>query len=314
MGRPSKHYTSEAEGWSGTLRFLVKKGQKPVPSAAVADLRNAPDVSDLGSLAALNDFLNWSVERYPAKKYMLVVWNHGQGWRFQMAADASIRQMATTRRLSRSTLQDSRAASENVPHVGGYRAVSFDEETNSLWCMSDVQQSVEAVSRRLKRKLDVVGFDAGLTSSIETAYALQNFSTLMVGSEEREPAAGWDYASSFKLLTENPAMSPLELSNQLLAAYQERYGDLEMTTLSVVELSRVEAAATAVSAFADALSKVVTSERINIETARSSLVPYGAGIGPLTSIDLPSFLANYIKVTSNPDTRRSHSMPQSGWC
>ncbi|KRR06474.1 hypothetical protein CQ12_16740 [Bradyrhizobium jicamae] len=301
MGRPTQHYTSEAEGWSGVLRFLVKKGQRPVPSAAVEDLRNATDVSDLA--VALNDFVNWSVDRYPAKKYMLVIWNHGHGWRFQMAADASIRQIATTRRLSHASIDALAAASESIPQVGGYRAVSFDEDTNSLLCMSDVQQSVEAASQKLKRKLDVIGFDAGLTSMIETAYAFRNSSTLMVGSEELEPAKGWDYTRPFKLLTANPTMTPLELSNQLVAAYQNRYGDLQMTTLSVIDLSKVEAAATALSAFADAISNVLTSERISIEIARSHLVPYGAGMGPLTSIDLPSFLEHYIEATSNPDTR-----------
>ncbi|WOH63818.1 clostripain-related cysteine peptidase [Bradyrhizobium sp. BWA-3-5] len=303
MGRPRHHYTSEAEGWSGVLRFLVKKGQTPVPSAAVADLRNAPDVSDLGSLVALNDFVNWSIDRYPATRYMLVIWNHGRGWRFQMAADASIRQIATTRPLNRSSIDALAAAAEAVPQVGGYFAISFDEDTNSLLCISDVQQTVEAASQKLNRKLDVVGFDAGLTSMIETAYAFRDCSTLMIGSEELEPAEGWDYTRPFTLLTANPAMSPLELSNQLVAAYKNRYGDLQMTTLSVIDLSKVQTAATALSAFADVISNVLTSERISIETARSNLVPYAAGMGPLISIDLPSFLERYIEATSNRTTR-----------
>ncbi|MEK7810288.1 MAG: clostripain-related cysteine peptidase, partial [Pseudomonadota bacterium] len=28
----------------------------------------------------LNDFIRWGVKNYPADHYLLVLWNHGQGW------------------------------------------------------------------------------------------------------------------------------------------------------------------------------------------------------------------------------------------
>ncbi|OAF09209.1 hypothetical protein AYJ54_00210 [Bradyrhizobium centrolobii] len=215
MGRPQRHYTSEAEAWSGVLRFLVKKGQKPIPSAAVADLRNSSGVSDLGSRRALDDFVNWSVDKFPAKKYMLVIWNHGQGWRFQVA-DQSKKRIAIPEQLGgqprSATLA---AASESVPKVGGYRAVSFDEETRSFLYISDVQESVGSLAQKLNRKLDVIGFDAGMMAMIETAYAFRGSSTLMIASEESEPAAGWNYAAALTPLVANPAISPLELTNQI---------------------------------------------------------------------------------------------------
>ncbi|WP_063680011.1 clostripain-related cysteine peptidase [Bradyrhizobium neotropicale] len=302
MGRPQRHYTSEAEAWSGVLRFLVKKGQKPIPSAAVADLRNSSGVSDLGSRRALDDFVNWSVDKFPAKKYMLVIWNHGQGWRFQVA-DQSKKRIAIPEQLGgqprSATLA---AASESVPKVGGYRAVSFDEETRSFLYISDVQESVGSLAQKLNRKLDVIGFDAGMMAMIETAYAFRGSSTLMIASEESEPAAGWNYAAALTPLVANPAISPLELTNQIVASYKDRYGDFHMTTLSVIDLTTIDAAAAAISALADEIGKVLEAERIRIEIARSKLIPYGAGI--FTSIDLVAFLENYIiAATSNPNTR-----------
>src|SRR5262245_36914387 len=38
FGRPRSHYANDYGGWSKTLRFHVTRGQKPVESAAVADL------------------------------------------------------------------------------------------------------------------------------------------------------------------------------------------------------------------------------------------------------------------------------------
>ncbi|WP_210184089.1 hypothetical protein, partial [Bradyrhizobium centrolobii] len=88
---------------------------------------------------------------------------------------------------------------------------------------------------------------------------------------------------------------------QIVASYKDRYGDFHMTTLSVIDLTTIDAAAAAISALADEIGKVLEAERIRIEIARSKLIPYGAGI--FTSIDLVAFLENYIAATSNPNTR-----------
>ncbi|KJC57516.1 hypothetical protein UP10_28455 [Bradyrhizobium sp. LTSPM299] len=304
MGRPSAHVTHEAEGWSGVLRFNVKKGQAPVPASAVLDLRRNPALSDMGSPAALDDFINWSLEKYPAKKYMLVIWNHGQGWRFQMADDESIRDASTrippTDRTMFTRLSQ---AAEHTPQVGGYRAVSFDDDTKHFLYNSDVQKSIANASSRLKRKLDIVGFDACLMSMLETGYGFRTSAALMVSSEELEPGPGWDYTAIMGPLVRTPTMTPLDLSSAVVAAYKNRYGDHHMTTLSVVDLSKIEATADAVSSFADALLNSIDSERAKVEQARSKLTTYGAGDGLYTSIDLPSFLELYIAETTESASR-----------
>jgi hypothetical protein len=234
---------------------------------------------------------------------MLVVWNHGQGWRFQMANDNSIRITATSRIPSADQTAFTRLndVSEQTPQVGGFRAVSYDDDTRNFLYNSDVQQSVAKASARLKRKLDVVGFDACLMSMLETAYGFRNSAALMVSSEELEPGAGWDYTAIMKPLVARPTMTPVELSNAVVAAYKARYGDHHMTTLSVIDLAKAEVAASAVSRLADALKGSLGSERSTIQAARSKLTTYGAGDGLRTSIDLPSFLEFYMAATSNSD-------------
>ena len=49
----------------------------------------------------LADFGKWAKEKYPAKKYMMVVWNHGDGW-----------------------LKNKPAATDN-------KGISYDEETGN---------------------------------------------------------------------------------------------------------------------------------------------------------------------------------------
>ena len=50
---------------------------EPLPANAVEDLGEV----NMGDGKALGDFITWGIQQYPAKRYMLVIWDHGQGWR-----------------------------------------------------------------------------------------------------------------------------------------------------------------------------------------------------------------------------------------
>lgn len=39
-----------------------------------------PGRTDTGDPAVLIDFLSWGIRRYPARRYFVVIWNHGEGW------------------------------------------------------------------------------------------------------------------------------------------------------------------------------------------------------------------------------------------
>jgi len=62
----------------GVKRYFVKKDKDAsyVTSPVVQDL-GSPDMGDWKHLA---EFANWAKTAYPAKRYMLVIWNHGSGW------------------------------------------------------------------------------------------------------------------------------------------------------------------------------------------------------------------------------------------
>ncbi len=71
--------------WSTTTRFKMKNGLKPL-------LANGTDVGEqnMGDPQVLSNFVQWSMQKYPAKKYMLVLWDHGDGWRLLAAEQAKI--------------------------------------------------------------------------------------------------------------------------------------------------------------------------------------------------------------------------------
>ncbi|MEA3306201.1 MAG: clostripain-related cysteine peptidase, partial [Elusimicrobiota bacterium] len=61
-----------------TERFLVKKDNYPtlVTSKPLEILKG----EDMGDWRHLVDFASWTKKKFPAKRYMLVIWNHGDGW------------------------------------------------------------------------------------------------------------------------------------------------------------------------------------------------------------------------------------------
>ena len=81
----SPNYTSIYGNWDETLRFKMEPGLKPQRNKAVKSLGEV----NMGDPAALRDFIDWSISNYPAKKYALIIWDHGDGWRFNEMIEIS---------------------------------------------------------------------------------------------------------------------------------------------------------------------------------------------------------------------------------
>ena len=56
------------------MRFRVAKDMEPTEDAAVEDLGTV----NMGAGEALADFVKWGWTNYPARRTMLVLWDHGQ--------------------------------------------------------------------------------------------------------------------------------------------------------------------------------------------------------------------------------------------
>jgi hypothetical protein len=150
MGRPKVHYTDSDGAWSGVLRFKVEKDMGPTPDRAVMNL----GIADMGSAKTLGNFVTWARAKYPAKRYMLIIWNRGQGWRFQLASNRGLREVAT-----RNSVADASRALDrtHLPSPNGYRSVSYDEDSGQILYNRDIQETLQRILGNAK--LDVIGFD-----------------------------------------------------------------------------------------------------------------------------------------------------------
>lgn len=268
MGRPdaTKLYDDRYGNWSGVKRFLIGKGQVPTADTAVAHV-GAHDKIDMGSPQTLTNFIHWAKANYPAKNFALIIWNHGQGYRLQVAANG-----ATS--LSELSEMQARSDAQRDPSLkpSSYRSVSSDEDFGSTLYNADVRDAIGAGFAPGQLKL--LGFDACSMAMIETAYEMRKLAPLMVASEELEPGPGWRYALFVPKLAAKPTMSPKELGETIVDTYRAGYGNSDATTLSLLDLTKIEAAADRLSEVGALMATKLPAQRISVEAARRTVGSY----------------------------------------
>ncbi len=173
-----------ATPWLGTRRFLIKKDNNTstVTSPMLQDLGKV----DMGDYKSVVDFVNWSKTNYPAKKYMLIIWNHGSGWDKGRALVS--------------------------------KGISYDDETGNHINTPQMGLLLKAAGG-----VDVYGSDACLMQMPEVVYEIKNYVPYIVGSEETEPGDGYTYNDLLTPLMANPAMSAEQLGVTAVDAYANHY-------------------------------------------------------------------------------------------
>ena len=73
--------------WQHVYRIKVRNGMSidREPAGGSGGVVDVGD-KDMGAVATLDDFVRWGKQTYPASRYMLVIWDHGQGYRLEIAA------------------------------------------------------------------------------------------------------------------------------------------------------------------------------------------------------------------------------------
>ena len=277
----SGKYDQKAAKWSQTLRFHIDRGSRAIPAEALVDIGEA----NMGDGATLQQFVEWAREKFPAQHYMLIIWDHGQGWRDTLPAGAPS------------------AGRPRLASAG--RAASQDESSNDQLYNSEMATALKAALQG--QRIDILGFDACLMAMVETGYAFREVADFMVGSEELEPAEGWPYERWLKVLTKHPELGAEALTGEIISAYRSHYNEpvnLDPdTTLSSVRLRALEQAADAVDALALALRKHLPTESALIRAARTAAKvyapnAYGDGLDYFHHIDFIKFCEELVARTS----------------
>lgn len=159
---------------------------------------------NMGDPLTLSSFLNYGFDFFPADSYSLILWDHGGGPVLGYGVDENFRDLLTLDELSEA-LGDS---------VGAHMT-----------------------------KLEWIGFDACLMSSLEVVSVLAPYANYMIASQETEPGWGWNYDFLSELsdevipgdvMGEYIVDSYMDYGEYVFDYYPNLYSDL---TLSCIDLN-----------------------------------------------------------------------------
>lgn len=215
----------------GAWRYKIDKGKMTFDACI------SPE-SDGNNPQDLINAMQWAVSKYPAKKYSLVLWNHGIG-----VIDPS---WGKYRPWTNQKSFISPSIVQNNPRIqidGITRGILFNEQTRTYMTNQHLSTALSQIKSSVLggKKLDLIGMDACLMAMVEVGYQTKNYADIMVASEEVELAHGWHYASIMQLL-KNESLSPFQLAQGIVLTYNLYYKDrIQFYTQSAINLNNMDA-------------------------------------------------------------------------
>jgi len=181
--------------------------------------------------AKLTNFIKWSKERFPAKHYALVIWDHGSSW--------------LPGRMVSAAVYDDYEAGGNGMYV----------------------HEIESAIKNSGVHLDLLDFTACNMASVEVVYQLREVTDYICASQ-RTMWAGPDgcYEVIASFLTSNPKATTENLGRAMVDAYVEAWkqeGEYSVTQ-SLIRMDRLSAVAGAVSQLTPLLAdpKIISADEL----------------------------------------------------
>ena len=232
-----------------------------------------------GDPRVLEAFLVWGLAAYPAKRTMVILWNHGNGWDdtdpYATADERGVKsggsrpsglRRAGTEASGFAVWRSSTHARRGSPlfspalvtqsECGQRRAIAFDDGAQDFLDSVEIKSVFTAVLREAG-KFNVIGMDACLMSMVENGLQVQAAGEVFCGSQEVEPGAGWPYHRILRNLVTNPAQDGRSLAAIIVDEFAAAYASNQVVTQSAVDLAALSDVRVAVDALGELLAQAL---------------------------------------------------------
>ncbi len=209
---------------------------------------------NMGQAEALSVFLSYGASCRPAEQYALIIWDHGAG------------------------------------PVSG---VCWDERNSGdHLTLGELKEALEKSPFR-EKKLEWIGFDACLMSSLEVAGSLVPYARYMIASQAEEPATGWNYHFLNGLEKDaDGAETGKRVIDSYFAAGRQNG---ETLTMACVDLSQIKDIVAGMDAMYRRMAEGLNRETFNrLARLRQNAMDFGRGVvssGEKTGYDLTDLLS-----------------------
>ena len=250
------------------------EGNAPVVGAQAQGIQQIA-IESIGegesTAAQLSDFIIWSVENYPAERYMIIISDHGGGW----------------------------------------HGIAFDETSGGdPLTMQELEEALQISTEATGiEKFDLVAFDACLMGQLEVYNLLAPYAEYTIAAQEPIPGAGWEYVTPLTALTQNPAMTTPEFAQSVIDSYIDYYTNVmtgyDKFDLHLIDLSNIGVVNEALNTFVGVVGEDPTANIEAIGYARDKSFTAADGEPQYASVDLQDFMVQMQAFSDDPAIQES---------
>lgn len=222
-----------------TQRYLIEQNK--------AILLNEDQVAagkklNTGDPQTLIDFCLETINQFPANHIALILWDHGTGYldpmRTKLINPHELFQLNPSDMMLELNRTDNDFINQ-IDYAGYLRGICFDETHHSYLSNQKLDYALQTICRNTQRKFDFIGLDACMMQMLEFGCLLQPYADLMVGSQEVELGAGWNYKYILAPFAEK-SFTAHEFTSHIVNCYQRAYSRITHDyTLSAVNLAAI---------------------------------------------------------------------------
>ncbi len=247
---------------SGVQRGVVGQGKFNV-------VQKMPELNS-DDPKVLAEFISWGIQKYPAQRYGLIMWDHGGQW------------------------------------DGGFGG----DETNkgNGLSVADMRRSIQAgLAQSQQKKLEFLSFDTCLMGGLELLGSFADLASIYIANPELDFGDGWEYTNTFGYLKNNPSV-PMNLFAAKENEYWAKHHSVDEADIlyrahTAYDSSKLPALLTASKSFSSALTNVWESETDKLATLRSKVLEYNIDTdeprAPKNYVDLGHYAALIGKTTAD---------------
>ncbi len=214
-----------------TRRFYITKG-----GGYGKDIVETFEETNTGDPKVLENFILWAIEKYPARRYFLILWNHGGGWWENGSRQWSV--VSRQKKPRNIFWMNSQPETRNSQPE---RSIAYDDTSRDALDNRELKEVLSRISKKIGKKLDLLGMDACLMQMVEVAYQLKDWVEIMVGSEEEEPFDGWPYDKILQVIKKRPRSWPATIAKRIVREYIKSYEKKNKNvTQSAINLRKIE--------------------------------------------------------------------------
>ncbi|MFH0898887.1 MAG: clostripain-related cysteine peptidase, partial [bacterium] len=176
----------------------------------------------------------WAKDKFPAKYYMLVLWNHGAGIidheKYPYSKGFVSQQYQSWIKIP------------GIEYVQD-RGILYSDTTRTYLDTKQLGETLKIIKEDVLHKpIDIVGMDACFMAMLEIGYQIKDYARYFVASQNAESGEGWNYQGLLKALkTKGFDATPLDFAQAVVSTYEDFYWDkFYFYTQSVVDLSKIK--------------------------------------------------------------------------